>query len=67
MNDQQIIDEYREIQYYISLIDFSKFYHWNEFYIAGLCDRFPCGPGGHILEQGHEHLANLLYQHLCLK
>ena len=67
MNDQQIIDEYREIQYYISLIDFSKFYRWNEFYITELCDRFPCGPEGHILEQGHKHLANLIYQHLCLK
>ena len=67
MNDKQIIDEYEEIQYYISLIDFSTFYRWNEFYITGLCDRFPCGPEGHILEQGHEHLANLIYQHLCLK
>ena len=34
MTDEQIIDEYKEIQYYISLIDFSKFYRWNEFYIA---------------------------------
>ena len=67
MTDEQIFDEYNEIQYYINLIDTSKFYRWNEFHIAELCDRFPCGPGGHILEQGHEHLANLIYQHLCSK
>ena len=64
MNDQQIIDEYNEIQYYISLIDFSKFYNWNEFYITQLCSQFKCGLGGHILEQGHEHLAELLYNYV---
>jgi hypothetical protein len=67
MNDEQIIDEYKEIQYYISLIDTSKFYRWNEFYITDLCTKYPVGCGGHILEAGHEHLANLIYQHLCLK
>ena len=65
MNDEQIIDEYEEIQYYISLIDISKFYKWNEFYITDLCTKYPVGRGGHILEAGHEHLANLIYQHLC--
>ena len=67
MNDEQIIDEYKEIQYYISLIDFSKFYKWNEFYITELCASYPVGAGGHILEAGHTQLANLIYQHLCLK
>lgn len=64
MNDEQIIDEYKEIQYYISLIDFSRFYRWNDFYIAKLCDQFPVGPEGHILEDGHEYLANLIYKHV---
>jgi hypothetical protein len=67
MNDDQIFDEYNEIQYYISLVDFSKFYKWNDFYIGQLCDVFPCGLEGHFLEEGHEHLANLIYQHLCSK
>ena len=64
MIDEQIFDEHREIQYYISLIDFSKFYRWNEFHIMELCDRFPCGPERHILEEGHEYLANLIYRHV---
>ena len=67
MTDKQIIDEYKEIQYYISLIDFSKFYKWSEFHIMELCNHFPCGPEGHFLEEGHEHLSNLIYQHLCSK
>jgi hypothetical protein len=67
MNDEKILDEYEEIQYYISLIDFSKFYKWNEFCIRELCSKYPIGAGGHILEQGHNHLADLIYQHLCLK
>jgi hypothetical protein len=64
MNDEQIFDEYKEIQYYISLIDFSKFYRWNEFCIEKLCGQFPVGPEGHILEDGHEYLANLIYKHV---
>jgi len=67
MTDEQIFDEYNEIQYYVQLIDTSMFYNWNKFYIQDLCNKFPCGPNGHILEDGHTHLAELLYNHLCLK
>jgi hypothetical protein len=64
MNDKQIIDEHEEIQYYISLIDTSKFYQWNNFEITQLCEEFDCGPGHHILEEGHAHLAELIYHHV---
>lgn len=64
MNDDQLFDEYNEIQYYISLIDTSKFYQWNKFSITDLCRSFPCGPRAHILEQGHQHLADLIYQYV---
>jgi hypothetical protein len=67
MNDKQIFDEYDEINYYIDNIDLSKFYQWNTFYITQLCSDFPIGVNGHILEQGHQHLAKLLYDHICLK
>jgi hypothetical protein len=62
MNDKQLFDEYNEIQYYISIIDFSKFYQWNKFYITQLGSQFKCGPAGHILEEGHAHLAELIYK-----
>ena len=64
MTNEQIFDEYNEIQYYISIIDFSKFYQWNEFYITQLCSQFKCGPGRHILADGHAHLAELIYKHV---
>lgn len=67
MNDEQIFEEYKEIQYYINCIDTNKFYSWNNFSITQLKNIFPCGPGGHILEQGHQHLADIIYNHLCLK
>lgn len=67
MNDDQIVDEYKEIQYYKSLINTDKFYQWTKFRISDLSKSFSVGPGGHILEDGHKHLAELLYNHLCLK
>ncbi len=67
MDDQQIFAEYDEINYYINNIKLSKYFQWNRFYIKNLCNSFPIGKNGHILEQGHDHLANLLYNHICLK
>jgi hypothetical protein len=67
MNDDQLFAEHEEIQYYLNIIDLTKFYRWGEFHINQLCKQFPVGPYGHILKDGHEHLANLLYNHICLK
>lgn len=67
MNDEQIFAEYNEINYYIQTIDLSKFYKWGDFYIGQLSKDFPIGPQGHILEQGHEKMADLIYNHLCSK
>ena len=64
MNDEQLLAEYREIQYYVSLIDTTKFYKWADFAITELKSSFETGPGGHILEKGHAHLANLIYNHI---
>ena len=64
MDDDQIFDEFNEIQYYISLIDTSKFYRWKEFHIGQLCSQFKCGPRGHFLEEGHTYLADLIYNYV---
>lgn len=60
MNDKQILAEYHEIQYYNKLIDKTKFYKWNDFFITSLSRQFKCGPGGHLLEEGHQHIADLI-------
>jgi hypothetical protein len=67
MNDDQILAEHKEIQYYLSLINKDTFFNWGDFFISQLCATFPTGPGGHILETGHEYLADLIYTHLCSK
>lgn len=64
MNDEQILAEFQEIQYYISLIDTTKFYKWNDFYITSLCYNFKCGKKGHFLEEGHKHMAELIYNYV---
>lgn len=64
MNDEQLLDEYREIQYYINLIDTTKFYKWGEFYLSGLPETFERGPNGHFLEEGHIYVSNLIKNQL---
>lgn len=64
MNDQQILDEFREIQYYVKLIDINKFYKWGDFAIVDLAQQFKTGPRHHILEEGHMYLSNLIKKHL---
>ena len=56
MSDDEIFDEYQEIQYYVSCIETEKFYRWNNFSITDLCTQFPCGAGGHILELSLIHI-----------
>lgn len=68
MHDEQIFAEYQEIQYYVECINKETFYKWNQFTISDLATDFPKGPGGHMLEDGHNHLASLLVQYVqCLK
>ena len=67
MTDDQILAEYDEIQYYTKLINVDNFYKWNEFCITDLRTQFPCGPQGHLLNDGHQHLSDLLYHHICSK
>lgn len=67
MNDEQIFDEYEEIQYYIKLIDTNNFYNWGNFTITELAKNYKLAPRGHMLEEGHKQLAKLLYNHICSK
>jgi hypothetical protein len=68
MNDEQIFAEYDEINYYASCINQENYYKWNKFNIISLADQFAVGPGGHLLEEGHEYISNLIYNYLqCLK
>lgn len=64
MNDEQIFAEYEEINYYVDCIDKQSYYKWNQFTIDSLTKLYPIGSGGHFLDSGHAHMANLIYDHL---
>lgn len=65
INDEQIVDEYNEIQYYNNIIDKNKFYRWGDFAISDIT--YPRNSAGKILEEGHEFISDLIINHLCLR
>jgi hypothetical protein len=60
LSDDLLLKEHRQIQNLLSMIDYSNFLKFNEWCIGEYCDKFPCGLGGHILEDGHIAVAELL-------
>jgi hypothetical protein len=58
LNDDQLLEEHTHIQTLNSMIDQSTFIEWNSWAITDLTSIYKCGPGGHILEDGHRAVAN---------
>jgi hypothetical protein len=58
LNDDQLLEEHAQIQKLNSMIDTSTFVGWNNWSINELSLTYKCGPGGHILEDGHCAVAN---------
>lgn len=53
MPDDQLFLEHQQIQDLCSMIDVKSFLGWNTWCIVDLKKTYKCGPGGHILEDGH--------------
>lgn len=64
LNDDQLIDECKEIQKLLSQIDQNRFLGWNKWWITQLRDQFPLGKSGHLLDQGHRAIADYLIENL---
>lgn len=60
VNDTQLLEEQQIIQDLVSMIDKFKFIKWGDWHISSLCKKYPCGPGGHILEDGHKQVADIV-------
>ena len=58
LDDDQLLNEHLQIQELHSMINKSNFIEWNNWSINNLCSSYPCGPGGHLLEKGHQAIAN---------
>jgi hypothetical protein len=60
MNDDQLYTEYGEIQQLIKQIDSKHFLGWNTWWITDLTKQYPVGSTGHLLEQGHQAVAEYI-------
>jgi hypothetical protein len=57
-NDDLLLREYEQIQNLLSMIDHSTYLEFGTWSIIDYNTQFPCGPGGHILEDGHIAVAD---------
>jgi len=62
LNDDQLLQEHYQIQSMASMIDKEKFIKWGKWAITDLSKHFPIGPGGHILEDGHDNLSTIVIE-----
>ena len=60
MDDDQLYAEHIEIQRLLQQIDLTHFLGWNTWWIANLINQFPIGVTGHLLEQGHQAVADYI-------
>lgn len=63
IDDYQLLKEQQKIQELNSMIDKSNFIEWKDWCIKDLCKTHPCGPGGHILEDGHCTVAKKVLEY----
>jgi hypothetical protein len=63
LTDNQLLNEHTQIQDLVSMIDTSTFIEWNSWTITDLSSIYKCGPGGHILEEGHQAVANKVIEY----
>jgi len=52
------------LDYVAEAIDKTHFLGWNEFGMAEIAYGCPTGPGGHPLAQGHQLIAEKIYEHI---
>jgi hypothetical protein len=63
LDDTQLLNEHAQIQDLNSMIDTSTFIEWSNWAITDLKSTYKCGPTGHILEEGHQAVANKVIKH----
>lgn len=63
MNDNQLLQEHNEIQSLVAQINCKNYIGWNNWCITELIKKFPVGPTGHLLEDGHVAVSNYILEH----
>ena len=63
MNDNQLLTEHYEIQNLLKEINFEHFLGWNNWSITDLHTQYPTGITNHLLEEGHQAVADYILTH----
>ena len=63
MNDDQLSTEHDEIQKLLAQVDVTKFIGWSTWWIVKLTQDFATGTTGHLLEEGHNAVANQILKY----
>jgi hypothetical protein len=63
MDDNQLMDEHKEIKNLLGEIKFTNYLGWGEWCITDLSSIYPTGPTDHLLEQGHQAVADYILTH----
>jgi hypothetical protein len=63
MNDRQLKQEHQEIKKLIEQICFDHYPGWNTWWITKLNNKYSVGTTGHLLEDGHQAVADYILQH----
>lgn len=63
MDDDILYQEHNEIQNLLKQIDTNNYAGWNSWWITQLCSKHPVGATGHLLQAGHQAVANYILEH----
>ena len=63
MNDDQLFDEFKEIQTLQNEINLNNFLGWGTWSITDLHSLYPVGATQHLLEEGHRAVADYILKH----
>jgi hypothetical protein len=58
MSDDQLFQEYTEIQSLLSQINTNNYVGWQEWWLTKVCETHPVGPTEHALADGHQYIAD---------
>jgi len=63
MDDQQLYNEHTEIQNLTNQINTDHYIGWDTWWITSLYNKYSTGPTRHLLEDGHNAVANFVLTH----
>ena len=63
INDEQVLEDYNEIQTLLNEIDFSRFVGWKNWYLRQYKKDVKLSKTKHYLTDGHKKVAEYIIQH----